>query len=148
MQMRLHFIKVVVWMVYCNMVEILNALKRFEKAKEYMESACKINDNHPILLYNFGNTLLKLNQLEEAIAMFDKVISMGSEYEVMAYCGKAYALKSLNQVDQLGSILQKIRELQTVEEAQHVLSLGNNRYVESTIDELTHLLGDLQVEHN
>jgi len=132
---------------YCNMVENLNALERFEEAKAYVESARRLNKDHPIILYNFGNTLLKLNQQEAAIAMFDSVIDAGSEYEVMAYCGKVAGLKALNQIDQLPSILQKIQELRIVDEVQHALSLGNVRYVDTTIEALTHLLGDLQVEH-
>ena len=55
----------------------------YHKAEEYLEKSLSINDNNPVILEHLGDIYVKLKKSSEALNIYEKVLSIDSENQLI-----------------------------------------------------------------
>jgi tetratricopeptide (TPR) repeat protein len=76
---------------------IANEKENYEAARELISKALLSNPNSAEAHYNLGNSLKKLNKLNEAIHSYDNAINIKKDYEF--YFNRGYVLNEIGQID-------------------------------------------------
>ena len=66
--------------ILVNLGEIYRIKGKFEKSKELLIKALKIDENHKYTLYTLGKLTLNLNHIEQSIKFFERIFQIDKKF--------------------------------------------------------------------